>query len=107
MEERKMNNVIYFDTDSIYVDDKQQINNEDFERVKEMEKKLKKITRSPLFLRIILSEKQYKYYTAQRYEHLTILQISERYNVSASTVCRTLALAKSKILKYYETQLKG
>ena len=82
-------------------------NHEHFERMKELENKIKKVNRSPLFLRIILSEKQYKYYTAQRYEHLTILQISEKYNVSASTVCRTIALAKSKILKYYENQMKG
>lgn len=69
--------------------------------------KVKNVNRSPLFLRIILSEKQYRYYTAQRYEHLTILQISKKYNVSTSTVCRTIALAKTKILKYYENQLKG
>lgn len=102
-----MNNVVYFDTDSIYTDDKQQINNEHFEMVKELKKRVKKVNRAPLFLRIILSEKQYRYYTAQRYEHLTILQISEKYNVSTSTVCRTIALAKTKILKYYENQMKG
>lgn len=68
---------------------------------------VKKVNTTPLFLKIILSEKQYKYYVAQKYNHMTILQISEKYNVSTSTVCRTLALAKSKILKYYETQMKG
>ena len=61
----------------------------------------------PEFLTVILSQKQYNYYIAQKYEKQTILEISNRYNVSCSTVCRTLALARTKILKYYENQLKG
>lgn len=75
-------------------------NHEHFERVKTLEK-------PPEFLTVILSKKQYNYYIAQKYEKQTILEISNRYKVSCSTVCRTLALAKSKILKYYETQMKG
>lgn len=81
-------------------------NHEHFERVNTL--KNKKIQEKlPEFLIVILSQKQYNYYIAHKYEHMTILQIANRYKVSCSTVCRTLALAKSKIWKYYETQLKG
>lgn len=75
-------------------------NHEHFERLKTQET-------PPEFLTVILSQKQYNYYIAQKYEKQTILEISNRYKVSRSTVCRTIALAKSKILKYYENQLKG
>jgi len=58
-------------------------------------------------MRVILSSKQYKYYTEHTAGNKTILQIAIDNKVSCSTVCRTIALAKRKILKYYENQMKG
>lgn len=81
-------------------------NHEHFERVKALKNKQIQ-EKPPEFLTVILSQKQYNYYIAQKYEKQTILEISNRYKVSCSTVCRTLALAKTKILKYYENQMKG
>lgn len=81
-------------------------NHEHFERVNILKNKQIQ-EKPPEFLTVILSQKQYNYYIAQKYEKQTILEISNRYKVSCSTVCRTLALAKSKILKYYEIQMKG
>ena len=82
------------------------MNHEHFERVNALKNK-KTQEKPPEFLTVILSQKQYNYYIAQKYEEKTILEISKRYKVSCSTVCRTIALAKSKILKYYENQMKG
>lgn len=81
-------------------------NHEHFERVKSLKTKQTQ-EKPPEFLTVILSQKQYNYYIAHKYEEQTILEISKRYKVSCSTVCRTIALAKSKILKYYENQMKG
>lgn len=73
-------------------------NHEHFERVKNL---------NHTILAAILTVKQYKYYVQQKEEHKTILQIAEENHVAPSTVAHTLSRAKSKVLKYYENQMKG
>lgn len=71
----------YYDTDTIFVDD--------------------------VLLRNVLTPTQYKYYADYYYKRMLLCDISLKYDVSISTVCRTIKRAVKRLNNYYIECQKG
>lgn len=50
----------------------------------------------------ILTPTQYRYYSAYFRDGLKLADISIKYDVDITTVCRVLKSARARIIKYYE-----
>lgn len=50
----------------------------------------------------ILTPTQYRYYSAYFHDGLKLADISIKYDVDITTVCRVLKSARARIIKYYE-----
>lgn len=51
---------------------------------------------------VILTPRQYKYYKAYFRDGLRMADISIKYDVDISTVCRVLKSARKRLIEYYK-----
>lgn len=58
----------------------------------------------PRYLRAVLTPKQYRYYTAYLYGNQTLADISIDYDVSITTVCKTIKRARERVLQYLDDE---
>lgn len=54
------------------------------------------------YMRNILTPTQYKYYVEYCYNGMLLTDISIKYDVDVSTVCRVIKNARKRILEYLE-----
>lgn len=54
------------------------------------------------YMRNILTPTQYKYYVDYFYSGMLLADISIKYDVDVSTVCRVIKNARARMLKFFE-----
>lgn len=54
------------------------------------------------YMRQILTPTQYKYYVEYCYNGMLLTDISIKYDVDVSTVCRVIKNARKRMLKFFE-----
>ena len=54
------------------------------------------------YMRSVLTPTQYKYYVDYCYNGMLLTDISLKYDVDVSTVCRVIKNARARLLKFFE-----
>lgn len=55
------------------------------------------------YMRFVLTPTQYKYYVDYCYNGMLLTDISIKYGVDVSTVCRVIKNARARLLKFFES----